>query len=345
MCLLSGSSTAEPHDKFFERGYEVMKVLVTGGAGFIGSHLVRALLAAGHDVRIVDNLSTGKQTNLTPVAKEVELVLGDIRDEAVARKSVVGRELIFHQAALPSVPRSVKDPRNSVDNNVLGTVVLLKAAVDAGVRRVIYAGSSSAYGNCAEDPKVETITPRVLSPYAASKLAGESLLQAFSSCYGLETIVTRYFNVFGERQDAASQYSGVIAKFCKCMLANESPVVFGDGLHSRDFTYVGNVVKGNLCAAEADAALVSGEVFNIACGGSITLNNLVDEINQILGAELRPRYEQSRVGDILHSRADIRKAERLLGYKPVLAFSNGLRRTIEWYASDAKDAPLARKAG
>lgn len=322
-----------------------MNILVTGGAGFIGSHLVNALLAVGHDVRIVDNLSTGKRANLSPVANDVELIQGDIRNEDVARKSVADRELIFHQAALPSVPRSVKDPKNSVDNNVLGTVVLLKAAVDAGVRRVIYAGSSSAYGNCAEDPKVETIVPRVLSPYAASKLAGESLLQAFSSCYGLETIVTRYFNVFGERQDAASQYSGVIAKFCKCMLANESPVIFGDGLHSRDFTYVGNVVAGNLLAADADAELVSGEVLNIACGGSITLNKLVDAINQILGSDLRPRHEPGRVGDIRHSRADIRKAQRLLGYNPGIVFGEGLRRTIDWYASEREKIQLTRKAG
>lgn len=321
-----------------------MKVLVTGGAGFIGSHLVRELLEQGHDVRVVDNFSTGSEANLSSVADEVDTIRGDLRDENVARAAVMGREVVFHQAALPSVPRSVKNPKESVENNVIGTTVLLKEAVDAGVRRFVYAGSSSAYGNCREDPKVETITPRVLSPYAASKLAGESLLQAFYRCYGLETVTTRYFNVFGERQDASSQYSGVIAKFCKGMLAGKGPSIFGDGLQSRDFTYVRNVVRGNVLAATADAEQVAGEIFNVACGGSITLNALVSEINGLLGTELAATYEAERVGDVRHSRADIRKAQRQLKYEPEVTFSEGLKRTLEWYASAPREAVPMRKA-
>ena len=322
-----------------------MNILVTGGAGFIGSHLVHGLLNAGHNVRVVDNFCTGKEENIRAISSEVEVIRGDLRNEEIASKASANIEIIFHQAALPSVPRSVKNPKDSVDNNVLSTVVLLKAAVDAGVRRVVYAGSSSAYGNCKEDPKVETITPRVLSPYAASKLAGESLLQAFNSCFGLETVVTRYFNVFGERQDAASHYSGVIAKFCKCMLVGDSPTIYGDGLHSRDFTYVGNVVSGNMLAGNADASAVSGEIFNIACGGNVTLNSLVEQINSVLGTSIEPFFAPARIGDIQHSRADINKAEKLLGFVPKLSFLEGLTSTIKWYAGTGHHPCELKKAG
>ncbi len=310
-----------------------MNILVAGGAGFIGSHLVARLINDGHCVRIIDNLSTGKIDNLCGLLEHVEFIHGDLRHESVVREAVSGIEIVFHQAALPSVPRSVKDPKTSVENNVLGTVELLKQAVDAGVRRFIYAGSSSAYGNCNAELKAESIRPSVLSPYAASKLAGESLLQAFHHCYGLETVVTRYFNVFGERQDASSQYSGVIAKFIRQMIRGEVPTINGDGTHSRDFTYVANVVEGNILAATGQAQSVSGEVFNVACGGNITLCTLVEELNEILERQIEPNFGPPRAGDIQHSRADITKARKLLGYEPMIRFGDGLRKTVHWYCS------------
>jgi len=237
----------------------------------------------------------------------------------------------------------VKDPKTSIENNVVGTVELLKHAVDAGVRRIIYAGSSSAYGNCKSPLKVESQTPNVLSPYAASKLAGESLLQAFRHCYGIETVVTRYFNVFGERQDAASQYSGVIAKFCRKMLQGESPTIFGDGLQSRDFTYIANVVEGNMLVANSDADQVSGEVFNIACGGCVTLNEVASGINELLGTQFEPSYADPRVGDIKHSQADISKARRCVGFDPAIDFLEGLSRTLAWYQQEFAEAEILEK--
>lgn len=317
-----------------------MNILVTGGAGFIGSHLVRRLLREGHDVCVIDNLSTGKKKNLAEVFSQIKFIEGDLRDERATRDAVQGREIVFHEAALPSVPRSVKDPKTSVDNNVMGTVELLKQSVDAGVRRFIYAGSSSAYGNCASATKAETLVPRVLSPYAASKLAGEGLVQSFGHCYGLETVVTRYFNVFGERQDASSQYSGVIAKFCCLMLAGQTPTIFGDGNHARDFTYIENVVEGNMRVAMSDARSVAGEVFNIACGGSVSLNELVDGINQVLGTAILPTYAAPRTGDIKHSQADIDKARAAVGYIPVVGFLEGLSRTMAWYRQQMAEQGL-----
>ena len=314
-----------------------MNILVTGGAGFIGSHLVNALLAAGHDVRIVDNLSTGKRANLSSVANDVELIQGDIRNEDVARKSVADRELIFHQAALPSVPRSVKDPKNSVDNNVLGTVVLLKAAVDAGVRRVIYAGSSSAYGNCAEDPKVETIVPRVLSPYAASKLAGESLLQAFSSCYGLETIVTRYFNVFGKRQNPFLEYSAVIPRWCGLLINGKQPTIFGDGETTRDFCFIKNAVQANILAAKAKPFNLKNRIVNVAYGESISLNDLLDILKDCFDAQhIETIYAPFRQGDIRDALADISRAKEIIGYSPIYDVREGVKQYTDWY-KQAKD--------
>lgn len=306
---------------------------MTGGAGFIGSHLVHALLQQNHEVRVIDNFSTGKRENLDAVLKDVEVFEGDIRDYDHCRRALRGVEVVFHEAALPSVPRSIADPVTSTDVNVLGTTVVLKASVDTGVRRLVYAASSSAYGNTAEKVKTETIFPRPLSPYAVTKLAGEYMLQAFANCYPIETVGIRYFNVFGERQDPTSQYSGVIAKFCRMMLQGERPTINGDGLTSRDFTYVSNVVDGNLLAASASSD-ASGRVFNVACGGNVSLNQLVADLNTILGTELTPIYGPERAGDVAHSRADISAAGAVLGYRPMISFEEGLRRTLEWYRSE-----------
>lgn len=307
-----------------------MRVLITGGAGFIGSHLVREALNRGYDVRVLDNLSTGHRSNLTEVERDIEFVEGDIRNYDLVMKVMKGVEIVFHEAALPSVPRSIEDPISSTSVNVVGTVTVLKAAVDSGVRRVVYAASSSAYGNTAEELKVETLPPSPLSPYAVTKLAGEYMLRAFSVCYGLETVGLRYFNVFGERQDPNSQYAGVIAKFVSKMLRNERPVINGNGSISRDFTYVQNVVEANFLAATAPAS-ISGRVINIACGNTITLIQLVQELNQILKTDLQPIYGPGRPGDIHTSCADISLARELIGYQPRVDFSTGLRRTVEWY--------------
>lgn len=309
-----------------------MKVVVTGGAGFIGSHLTSELVRRNHVVTVVDNLSTGKLDNLLEVAGQIEFIQGDIRDYDVVHQAMTGAEVVFHGAALPSVPRSIEDPVTSVEVNALGTAQVLKAAVDAGVRRVVYAASSSAYGNADASIKHEALFPNPLSPYAVSKLTGEYLVQAFSNCYGLETVALRYFNVFGERQDPHSPYSGVIAKFCKVMLRGESPVIYGDGLTSRDFTYVSNVVTANLLAAEAPSHL-NGRVMNIACGSRITLLDLVAALNEILGINVAPRFANARTGDIRHSCADIALAKSLLSYEPVVPFKMGLRRTVAWYQS------------
>lgn len=307
-----------------------MKVLVTGGAGFIGSHIVQELLNRSHEIRILDNFSTGKWENIQDFLSNVEVIEGDIRDEALVARSMRGVEIVYHEAALPSVPRSIVDPVTSASVNVLGTTVVLKAAVDAGVRRLIYAASSSAYGNNPTAVKSEDLPPRPISPYAVAKLAGEYMLQAFANCYPIETVGIRYFNVFGERQDANSQYSGVIAKFCSMMLRGESPTINGDGSTSRDFTYVKNIVQANMLAAEAPSR-VSGQVVNVACGGSVSLNQLVNELNSLLGTSLVPTYGPDRKGDVKHSCADIRLANELLGYAPVVGFREGLQYTLDWY--------------
>lgn len=310
-----------------------MRVLITGGAGFIGSHLVREALRRGYSVRVIDNLSTGKRSNLSDIEKDIEFVEGDIQNYPLLQRTMRGVEVVFHQAALPSVPRSIQDPITSTLVNVVGTTTVLKAAVDAGVRRVVYAASSSAYGNVPELLKTETMFPRPLSPYAVTKLAGEYMLQAFASCYGLETVGLRYFNVFGERQDPTSQYSGVIAKFTAMMLRHERPTIYGDGATSRDFTYVQNVVEANFLAMSAPKDKVNGRVINVACGRSITLNQLVDELNRVLGTDLQPIYGPERPGDVRHSCADIRLARELIGYEPKISFDVGLEKTVEWYRS------------
>lgn len=306
--------------------------LVTGGAGFIGSHIAEALVKRGARVRVLDNLITGHRHNLAHLGSHVEFIEGDIRNYEQTRAAVAGVHVVFHEAAIPSVPRSVAEPQLNHDTNVNGTFNVLLAARDAGVKRVVYAASSSAYGETEALPKRETMLPTPLSPYAAAKLFGEYYCQVFTQVYGLETVCLRYFNVFGPRQDPTSQYSGVISKFVTALLAGQVPVIYGDGEQSRDFTYVDNVVDANLRAAEAPGAV--GQVMNLGIGQRITLNALLAELQQVLGSKLTPRYEAPRTGDIRHSLADIALAQRLLGYEPVVGLAEGLRRTVEWYRGE-----------
>ncbi len=304
--------------------------LVTGAGGFIGRSIAAALLARGKSVRGIDNFSTGKRENLIGLEK-MELIEGDLNDPAAAANACEGVEYIFHEAAIPSVPRSVLDPIGSNHANVSATVKLLTAAKDAGVRRVVYAGSSSAYGDTPTLPKKEDMLPGPISPYAVSKLAGELYMQSFARVYGMETVVLRYFNVFGPHQDPTSQYSGVLAKFTLKMLAGETPLIFGDGEQSRDFTFIENVVEGNLLAAEAPAEKVSAKVFNLATGKRITLNDAVKVLRELTGYEGPVEHAGERKGDILHSLAHIGMAEEWLGYRPKVDFEEGLRRTVAWY--------------
>ena len=305
------------------------KVLVTGGAGFIGSHLVRALTRRGDDVRVLDDLSSGSRANLADVAGQLEMIEGSILDERALDHAVEGADVIFHEAAIPSVPRSIVAPVASHQANATGTLMVLEAARRRGVRRVVYAGSSSAYGETPTLPKVETMPTAPLSPYAVSKLAGEHYCQVYHRAYGLETVVLRYFNVFGPRQDPASQYAAVIPRFITAMLAGQPPTIFGDGKQSRDFCYIDNVVEANLRAA--DAVEAAGKVFNVACGVATDLNTVVRLIGEALGQKVEPRHEAPRAGDIKHSLADITQARAILGYGAKVDFVEGLRRTIAWY--------------
>ncbi|MCS7080510.1 MAG: SDR family oxidoreductase [Chloracidobacterium sp.] len=301
--------------------------LVTGGAGFIGSHLVEQLVRDGRRVRVVDNLCTGFRRNLATVAQDVEFIEGALEDPTVAERAVAGVEVVFHQAALPSVPRSVQDPFTSQRCGEVATLTLLHAAARAGVRRVIYASSSSIYGDTPTLPKVETMPPRPLSPYAATKLAGEGYMAAYAALSGMDTLCLRYFNVFGPRQDATSQYAGVIAKFVAVMTRGERPTIYGDGTATRDFTPVANVVAANLLAMTASGRF-QGDVFNIACGRRISIMMLVEQLNRLLGTSLAPIYAPPRPGDIAHSLADIDKARRVLGYDPTVTFEEGLRELV-----------------
>lgn len=305
------------------------KTLVTGGAGFIGSHIATRLVQRGYDVRILDNLSTGSRDNMIHLAGRVEFIHGDLRDPEIVAAAVEGIDVVFHQAALASVPRSIEHPLDTHQACVTGTVNLLDAARHAGVRRIVYAASSSAYGNQPEMPKHEGQVPSVLSPYAAAKLAAEYYLQAFASAYDIETVSLRYFNVFGPRQDPDSPYSAVIPLFVKALLEGKQPTIFGDGEQSRDFTYVDNVVEANLLAAEARG--VSGRVYNVACGNSYSLLQLLMSLCSILDCTYDPQFAPERPGDVKHSWADISAARRDLGYEVQVDFHEGLRITAEAY--------------
>ena len=298
------------------------RYLVTGGAGFIGSNLAEALVKSSHRVRVLDNFATGARANLT--AGAVELLEGDLRDAAIVERAVQGIEVVFHQAALPSVARSLEDPATTHAVNATGTLTLLLAARRAGVRRVVYASSSSVYGDSPTLPKREEMPTQPKSPYAVSKLAGEQYCQVFAAAFGLETVSLRYFNVFGPRQDPASPYAAVIPKFLTAMRRGERPVIFGDGKQSRDFTYVENAVRANLLAAEAPRA--SGEVINVACGARVTLLELVEQLNHLLGTYLDPIFAPPRPGDVRHSQADLTRAAALLGYQPTVDLQEGLAR-------------------
>jgi nucleoside-diphosphate-sugar epimerase len=303
--------------------------LVTGGAGFIGSHLCEELVRRGHAVRVADSLITGKRSNLDHVPG-VEFLEGDLADLPVAQRAVQGMDYVLHQAAIPSVPRSVKDPIASNRANVEATLNVLVAARDAGVRRLVFAGSSSAYGDTPTLPKHEDMPTSPLSPYALQKVVGEQYLQMFTRLYGLETVSIRYFNVFGPRQDPSSPYSGVISVFATALLEHRSPTIYGDGEQTRDFTYVANVVDGVLRACEAQGA--SGEVINVATGGRISLNDLFRVMRDLAGAAgIEPHYVDTRAGDVRDSQADITKASRILGYAPTVSFETGLANTLDWY--------------
>jgi UDP-glucose 4-epimerase len=308
--------------------------LVTGGAGFIGSNIVEALIEKGEKVRVVDNFSTGKKENITPFMERIEFMEADILDMEAMKDACKGIDYVLHQAALPSVPRSVTDPISSNRTNVDGTVNILWAAKEAGVKRVVYASSSSAYGNKSVLPKKEDMPADPLSPYAISKYAGELYAQIFYQIYGLSTVSIRYFNVFGPRQDPSSQYAAVIPKFINSLMTSSPPVIFGDGEQSRDFTFVKNVVQANILAVQAEEA--SGHVFNIACGKRITLNQLVKKLKGILNSPLDPIYTDPRPGDVKHSLADISKAERILNYKPTYNMEEGLHETVEWFMRSNK---------
>jgi UDP-glucose 4-epimerase len=300
--------------------------LVTGGAGFIGSHLVEGLLARGHRVRVLDDFSTGKAANLQAVRDRVEVVSGSVTDPAAVRSAVQGREVVCHLAALPSVARSVEDPLSSHDVCATGTVRVLDAARQAGVRRLVYAASSSAYGDIPGAVRTEDDPVSPMSPYAAAKLAGEHYCRCFTTVYGLETVRLRFFNIFGPRQDARSPYSGVIALFIAALAEGRPPTVHGDGLQSRDFTYVENAVQAVMKAAEAPAAV--GHVYNIGNGGSTSVLDLVKHLNELLGGSVQPLHGPARAGDVRYSQADISRARRDLGYEPAVSFVEGLRRTL-----------------
>lgn len=307
--------------------------LVTGGAGFIGSHLSERLIREGHSVRVLDDFSSGKIENLESVRDKVEIIRGDVRDINLVREAMDGVEVVFHQAAIGSVPRSVADPLATHEANITGTLNVLMAARDAGVRRVVYASSSSVYGEGAQLPKREDMMPQPLSPYALSKLAGEYYCAVFYRVYGLESVSLRYFNIFGPRQDPTSQYAAVIPRFIAALIEGQPPIIYGDGMQSRDFTYVENAVEANLLAAEARG--VAGRAFNVACGNRYTLLELLDRLKRIIGCRVEPLHEAPRPGDIRHSQASIEAAKAALGYRVAVDFDEGLRRTVEWYKAAA----------
>ena len=307
-------------------------VAVTGGAGFIGSHIAGTIAASGAKVRIIDDLSTGHRENLDELSGDIEFIEGSVADRALMTRSLRDVEVLFHEAAIPSVPRSVEDPEQTHIASVDGTFNLLLAARQQKVRRVVYAASSSAYGDQPTLPKVEDMTPDPLSPYAVAKLVGEYYCQVFTRVYGLETVSLRYFNVFGPRQDPGSQYSGVVSRFISTLCSNQTPVIYGDGEQSRDFTYIDNVVSANLKAATTTKGV--GQVINVALGERITLNQLLTELKELIGrVEVVAEYREPRVGDVRHSLADITRAKELLGFEPVIELREGLQRTVDWWKS------------
>jgi nucleoside-diphosphate-sugar epimerase len=302
------------------------RYLVTGGAGFIGSHLAEALLERGDEVRVLDNLSTGKLTNLDGLRERLEFVEGSITDLETTRRCCEGVDVVFHEAALASVPRSVDDPVASNDVNVTGTLNLLVASRDAGVRRVVYASSSSIYGDTPDLPKREDMAPSPQSPYAAGKLAAENYCTVFSALYGLECVSLRYFNVFGPRQDPNSQYAAVVPLFISAIFEGRAPVIFGDGEQSRDFTYVANVVDANILASDCPEA--AGAVFNIACGSTTTVNSLLEKLQSVAGTDVAPEHAAARPGDVRHSYADVSRAVEVLGLAPGVSLEEGLELTV-----------------
>jgi nucleoside-diphosphate-sugar epimerase len=305
--------------------------LVTGGAGFIGSHIATRLVEMGHAVRVLDNFSTGTRANLDHIAARIDLLEGDLRNPDHCRRACADMDTIFHEAAIPSVPKSVEFPQDSHDANINGTFNLLIAAREQKCRRVIYAASSSAYGDSEVSPKHEGLRPIPLSPYAAQKLTGELYCKAFTTCYGLETISIRYFNVFGPRQDPTSQYAAAIPAFIIAILNDRPPTVYGDGEQTRDFTYIDNIVQGNLLAAQAERT--HGETVNVACGDSISVNQIIVRINELLGKDIRPIHVDPRPGDVRHSTADIHLARELLGFEPQVSFEQGRKQAIDCYRS------------
>ena len=310
------------------------KYLVTGGAGFIGCNLVRYLLDKGQDVVVLDNFATGKPENIADFKDAVAFIEGDIRDRETMDRAVGGCAAIFHEAALGSVPRSVEDPATSHDVNVNGTLTLLEAARAAGVKRVIFAASSSAYGDREESPKHEAMRPLPISPYAASKVACECYLQAYAACYGMETLSLRYFNVFGPYQDPEGPYAAVIPAFVARLLRKQKPVVFGDGEQSRDFCYIDNVCEANWLAARAPAEVCDGAVMNIACNRATSLNEILDQLKELMKTEVEAEYTDTRPGDVKHSLADVSLAKTLIGYEPEVFFAQGLAKAIDWYTAN-----------
>ena len=318
--------------------------VVTGGAGFIGSHIAERLIRDGQRVRVIDNLLTGKRDNLAHLQAldgDLDIHIGNINDAALLGEVMRGAEFVLHQAALPSVPRSLINPLETHLHSLTATLQVLVSAREQGIKRVVYAASSSAYGEQPGDSKREDMRPAPISPYGVAKLAGEYYAAAFTRSYGLETVALRYFNVFGPRQDPLSEYAAVIPKFIMAMLGGRRPVIYGDGTQTRDFTYIDNVVQGNLLACEAEGA--AGECVNLAAGGQVSIGGLVAQLNAILGTDLPPAHVEERAGDILHSRADVTKARELLGYAPVVSFEEGLRRTAAWYRD--RMTPLAPPVG
>lgn len=307
------------------------RYLITGGAGFIGSNLARYVLDQGHEVTVLDNFATGHRKNLDEIADRITLIEGDIRDGETLATALEGCRTVFHQAALGSVPRSIANPQASHDVNVNGTLAVLEACRAAGVKRMVFAASSSTYGNQPESPKHEAMVPRPISPYAASKVACEAYIRAYAAAYGLETLCLRYFNVFGPRQDPAGAYAAVIPKWVACLLHDEQPTVYGDGEHSRDFCYIDNVCEANWLAAHAPAEVCNGQPLNIACNRRTTLNEILQLLGELLDKDIKPIYADPRPGDVKHSLAAIDAAREAIGYEPKVYFEEGLRKAIDWY--------------